>query len=173
MGLFGPEKITLTLEKYDYEPGEIIQGKLSLELKKPKRAKALKVAFVGEKWLDERNQGRRYTNKYPLLRNEIQIDGENEYQRNIYNFELKVPEDVLDKSKNWGEDGVAFIGNKTVQMGERTAALQKKAKKLAMLMTGTTEEAPMGAYDIWYIEAKLEVPFAKDLSNTVEVKLTR
>jgi hypothetical protein len=33
MGLFGKEKITLTLEKYDFKPGESIKGTVNLNLK--------------------------------------------------------------------------------------------------------------------------------------------
>lgn len=50
MGLFGKEKITLTLEKYDYSPGDKIKGTVNLNLKKPTEARKLYVALIGKKF---------------------------------------------------------------------------------------------------------------------------
>jgi len=47
MGLFGPPKITMTLEKYNFIPGEIAKGTVKLNLKKPIYARKLLVSLIG------------------------------------------------------------------------------------------------------------------------------
>jgi len=47
--LFGGEKITLMLEKYNYTTSETIKGTVTLKLKKPTKARKFEVAFIGNK----------------------------------------------------------------------------------------------------------------------------
>lgn len=42
MGLFGREKITLMLKKYNYTPGETIKGTVTLKLKNQQKQENLK-----------------------------------------------------------------------------------------------------------------------------------
>ena len=55
MGLFGPDKITLVLERFNYKPGEVIKGSVKLNLKKPTNARKLEVGLFGER--KERTRG--------------------------------------------------------------------------------------------------------------------
>ena len=47
MGLFGAPKITLMLEKYNFNPGEIAKGNITINLKKPTYARKLQVSLIG------------------------------------------------------------------------------------------------------------------------------
>ncbi|MCK4491033.1 MAG: hypothetical protein KAU03_00310, partial [Candidatus Altiarchaeales archaeon] len=54
--VFGLSKgdIEISLEKYNFSPGDTIKGKVSLKLKKPVNAKQLRLVFVGEKTTSSR-----------------------------------------------------------------------------------------------------------------------
>ena len=54
---FGRGKFEITLEKFNYSPGETIKGKISFDLKKPTKAKGLKVALIGERITTSRQRG--------------------------------------------------------------------------------------------------------------------
>ena len=47
MGLLGGPKITLMLEKYNFNPGEVVKGTVKLNLKKPMYARKLEVSLMG------------------------------------------------------------------------------------------------------------------------------
>ena len=108
MGLFGKEKITLMLEKYDYKPGEKIKGTVKLNLKKPTNARKLEVSLMGRR-IDKQTSmavgpmimsgGRRghqssthYTTVYDF---KMPLDVEKDYQTGEYPFEIKIPADIL------------------------------------------------------------------------------
>jgi hypothetical protein len=106
MGLFGKEKITLLLEKYDYKPGEKIKGKIKLNLKKPILARKLEVKFIGRRvdkksstsiaGLASGSKGHHSTTSYTNIFDfSMPIDEEKEYQNQEYPFEIKIPEDIL------------------------------------------------------------------------------
>ena len=46
---FGKKQIEIVLEKLNFSHGDIIKGKVILDLKNPTHAKALKVGIVGER----------------------------------------------------------------------------------------------------------------------------
>jgi hypothetical protein len=94
MGLFGKEKITLTLEKYDYKPGDKIKGTVKLNLKKPTKARKLEVSFIGSK--TEKQTGMRIgpttsntqqTKTMKVYDFTLPLDGEKDYHEEEYPFD--------------------------------------------------------------------------------------
>ena len=100
MGLFGPEKIVLTLEKYDYKPGETIKGTVKLQLNKPMNAHKLDVGFIGRKIQQQSSiRGGSYhksTGYSTVYDFHIPLGGEQEYLEGVFPFEIKIPTNILE-----------------------------------------------------------------------------
>lgn len=154
MGLFGGEKITLMLEKYNYTPGETIKGTVTLKLKKLTKARKFEVSFVGEKIERQTGMGIGPTAKKgsqyrrtPLYHFKMPLGGEEEYQKGEYPFEIKIPEDVKQAERKLeGKAGTAVSALKTI--------------------SGIVTRVD------WYVYAKLDVPMKMDVSKRQSVVLS-
>ena len=159
MGLFGPEKITLTLEKYDYTPGEKIKGTIKLNLKKPTNARKLEISFIGKKIDKQSNMavgpmvmggggGHRSSTQYKTIYNfEMPIAGEQEYQNGEYPFEIKIPDNILQN-------------NPTLEgkMGQAATAFK--------MIAGVSSRID------WVIKAQLDVPKKLDIKKSQKIILS-
>ena len=102
-------KITLTLEKYQFAPGEEMKGHIVLELKKSVQASGLVVQLVGTRRMvmnNDRNNIRHET----IFDFSMPIDGAKEYpagQALNYDFSLKIPDTILQN----------ILGDTTAQIG--------------------------------------------------------
>jgi hypothetical protein len=154
MGLFGGEKITLQLEKYDYAPGDTIKGTVTLNLKKPTNARKLEVAFIGEKIERQTGMGvgptakdRRKNHHSYIYHFEMPLSGEGDYQKGEYPFEIKIPPDVRQaEQKLEGKVGTAVSALKAIS----------------------------GVYSRvdWYVKAQLDVPMKLDIKKTQKIVLS-
>ena len=147
---FGKKEIEILLQKYNFSLGENIVGKISLQLKKPTRAKALKVGLIGERNVTETRRnpdGRVTTNqkKEYVFNFEMPLDGEKEYSQGEYNFEIKVPTTLTQTSLPGGLAGDVL---KTIQ------TLAGKQSNIS-----------------WYVTAKLDIPMMFDISNKIQVNI--
>ena len=79
MGLFGAPKITMTLEKYNFNPGEIAKGTIKINLKKPTYARKLEIHLLGVRKV-RRGKSWSWETVYDF---EIPISGEKDYQQEI------------------------------------------------------------------------------------------
>jgi hypothetical protein len=96
MGLFGPDQMTLKLERYDFKPGDSIKGAVCLILKKPTKARKLEVALLGKvKTTHRDSDGDIRTSDNTVYEFTLPLDGEKEYQNAEYPFEIKIPPDIL------------------------------------------------------------------------------
>lgn len=99
MGLFGPEKIILNLEKYEYRPGETIKGTVTLHLKKPMNAHSLDVGLIGRKIQQQgtyRGGSYQKSTQFSTIYDfHIPLGGEQEYLEGVFPFEIKIPADIL------------------------------------------------------------------------------
>ena len=146
---FGKGKIEVILEKYNFSPGESIKGRISLKLKKPIEAKALKVGLVGEKATTEfgKTSGRGMStsqSKTHFYDFEMPLDGKKEYLEGEYNFEIKIPANVL-QSQPGGTVGDVIKG---IQL------LSGKDVRIS-----------------WHVIAKLDIPSGLDVSKKVQVNI--
>jgi hypothetical protein len=141
---FGRGKIEVFLEKYNFSPGENIKGRISLKLKKPIRAKALKVGLVGEKKTTQYGASSTSQRKTHFYNFEMPLDGEREYLEGDYNFEIKIPANVL-QAQPGGAVGDIVKG---IQL------LSGKDIKIS-----------------WHVIAKLDIPSGLDVSKKVQVNI--
>jgi len=147
---FGKGKIEVILEKYNFSPGESIKGRISLKLKKPIEAKALKVGLVGEKATTEfgKTSGRGMStsqSKTHFYDFEMPLDGKKEYLEGEYNFEIKIPANVLQTPSPGGAVGDIVKG---IQL------LSGKDVRIS-----------------WHVIAKLDIPSGIDVTKKVQVNI--
>jgi len=161
----------IALDKSDFSPGDTIEGKILVELERPVKAKSLKVALVGNRIIKQYSGSNSFAQIYTFHKSEVFLGGESEYSKNTYSFDIQIPSDILIKAENWKENGLVIVGDKQVQMGEKTIALQKKAKKIveweeSMGLVRTEEK------DEWNVEAILEIPRGIDIRNKVKINIS-
>ena len=149
MGLFGSPKITLSLEKYNYTPGEIAEGTVKLNLKKPAYARRLLVSLIGVRKV-RRGNSWQWQKVYDF---DMPISGEKDYQDEKIAFELKIPPDILDPrtSQQAIQDS---LEDKLGAAGKFISAVS--------VGTGKTE---------WKIKAQLDIPKKFDVKVTQDIQL--
>jgi len=143
---FGKGKIEVILEKYNYSRGEIIEGKIILKLKKPIRAKKLKVGLRGEKITREIGEKRPEQKKTFIFNFEMPLDKEKEYFKGEYNFEIRIPKNVLQN----------VLAPKS--------AIGSVLKGIQILSGRETRVN-------WYIIAYLDIPSGFDISKKVQINI--
>lgn len=153
---FGKGKVEVVLEKYQFSPGESIKGKVSLSLNKVVKARGMKIRLVGEKKTSQMpqigirreiklNRQSRTTNIFDFT---LPLDKAGDYSGNKeYNFEIKIPENVLQNEPNFGEGMLGTFA------------------KLGQAISGTSNRIR------WYLQAYLDVPMGFDISKTVEINV--
>jgi hypothetical protein len=154
MGLFGPEKITFTLEKYDYKPGEKITGSVKLNLKKPTSARKLEIALIGQRKTTTRTGNRTQTSYQTVYNFRVPLGGEQEYKDGQYNFSIPIPNDVLqEKSQR------QIVGE---QLEEKLGAAGKFIGTIAMGGSSRIN---------WSVQAQLDVPMRLDIKKSQDIVL--
>jgi len=143
------KNIELILDKSTFSPGEFIKGNVSINFNKPVTAEALKVTFVGEKIIPSRD---RHSSSQTIYHDEIILDKQNEYFNNFYTFEIKIPEDILERMSNWIDEQVPYEWAKKIYTASQNLGL-------------------MRTYDNYYIEVFLEIHGKIDIRNTIEIKI--
>jgi len=157
MGLFGKEKITLALEKYDYTPGDKIKGTVTLNLKKPTNARKLEVSFIGRKITHQSSisavgmasggshgSKTQYQTVYSFS---MPLDGEKEYHTGDYPFEIKIPDNI-------------FQGSPSVE-GKLGSAV-----KAVQMLGGQSSHID------WLVKAQLDVPMKLDIKKSQKIVLS-
>ena len=158
MGLFGKEKMILKLEKDSYKPGETIKGLITLNLKKPIKARKLEIDFIGA--IKKFQQGHRYHGQSsadyhmygshesmePFYTFNKTIGNEREYANEDISFEITIPPDVHESEP---------------KSLEKMEGLMKFAQKLG----GKPPEKE------WYVRVHLDVPMKLDLEKSQKIEL--
>lgn len=159
MGLFGPEKILLHLEKFDYKPGETIKGTVKLQLKKQLNARKLEVGLMGRKI--EQQSGIRigmssgphktgyqksthYSTVYDF---KIPLCGEQDYLEGLFPFEIKIPDNIL-------QQDVSSQGNIA------------SAVNVLKTLSGVSARVE------WMVIARLDLPMKLDVSTSQKIVLS-
>jgi len=155
---FGRGKIDIHLEKFNFSPGETIKGKISFELKKPIQAKQLRITLAGLKtttYPDKTSDdvSRTETEKNFIYKFDMPLDGEKEYLKGEYPFEIKIPTDILQSTSLSKEASEGVLGT-----------VLKVAETMSR-MSGTTSRID------WYLEVSLDVPKAFDVKKKVNINI--
>ena len=150
--MFGtsPGKIEIQIDKFNFRPGETIEGTVALRIKKPVKAKGVKIQLVCERTqnLIASNRSR---NKQIIFDIEQELDGEKEYEASeeslVYPFRIRIPKDLF-KKPDFGEGGVGKMFN---ALGDIASALSNVK---------------------WTLIGRLDIPMGSDLSKKININIT-
>ena len=156
MGLFGPDKITVTLDKYQYKPGDVITGSVGLNLRKPMRARKLFVSLLGKVRTTHRDsKGHVQTQDVTIYDFTVPLDGENDYLSEIYHFEIKIQADILQMHSS---------SQQIQQMLQ--AKLGTFGAILGQMATGG--QGPVR----WMVYAQLDIPMKLDVHKSQDIAIS-
>jgi hypothetical protein len=139
-------KIVINLQKYNFAPGETVTGSINLKLKKPVQAKSLKVGLLGRMHNTQYSRGGRSDRYQKAFEFKQPLDGEKTYPvgEKIYNFNIKIPKDILSSRYLQGALGSAI--------------------KAVQIISGNISSIK------WYITSNLEMP-GFDISKKVQINI--
>ncbi len=146
----------MTLEKYQFAPGEEIKGHITLELKKNIQAQALTVQLLGTRQVTQTTAQGRDIRRDTIFDFSLPLDGEKEYlagQALNYDFSLKIPETIL--------QGIA--GAQGVQLGTTMLGVMKIGGMLGGMLGGSQKID-------WQVIARLANP-GFDLTKKVQINI--
>jgi len=149
MGLFGAPKIMLMLEKYNFNPGEIAKGDITINLKKPTYARKLQVSLIGVRRV-RRGNSWQWQKVYDF---DMPISGEKDYQNEQVPFQLQIPPDILQ----------AKTSQQAVQEG-----LQDKLGAAGSLISAVSVGTGVTK---WKIRAQLDIPKKLDVKTDQDIQL--
>jgi hypothetical protein len=151
---FGKGKIEIFLEKFNFSPGETIKGKVLLQLKEPIFAKQLKIGLFGLKITTRRVTLRgtptTETKKEFIYKFEMPLDGEKEYLKGEYPFEIKIPSDIFTTPPQISEGALGAV-IKTMQMLSSLSGITSRVE--------------------WYLEVSLCIPKGFDIKKKVNINI--
>jgi len=153
MGLFGPPKITLKLDKFSFNPGEVINGTVTINLKKPTYARKLEITLLGVRRTNQITSKGSKTDWQTVYSFEIPVSGEKEYQSETIQFQLPIAPDILSNK----------TGQQAVQEG-----LEDKLGKVGGLISAVAVGAGQTK---WKIRAQLDIPKAFDVKIDQDIQL--
>jgi hypothetical protein len=134
---FGKKQINIVLEKFNFSSGETVRGKITLNLDKMMHAKQLRVALIGERIstrIERKPDGRMhpYEEKTCIYNFQMPLDGEKDYLKGKYTFEIKIPTNFSQNIPLEGQIGSIL---KTIQ------SLSTAGGRIS-----------------WYVQANLDIP---------------
>jgi hypothetical protein len=147
---FGKGKITTSIQKTSYAPGDVITGNVALILKKPVKAREVSISLIGTGKLApyEAGEGTMHSLTWERIYEFKQsLDGEKEYSEGQeYRFDMKIPADILSRQ------------------------FRPKRSRAFTLSRRGFEEVPFGEIK-WYLLAKLDIPGGLDVSKKVDITI--
>ena len=151
MGLFGPDKISLMLERYSFKPGETIKGTVKLNLKKPTRSRKLEVGLFGERKERTRgHDGKTITKNVIIFDFKIPLGADGEYLDGEYPFEITIPSNILTADTRQNIDG-----------------------KLGMAVDAISILSGQRIYPVeWFIKSQLDVPMMFDVKKEQKIMIS-
>lgn len=151
MGLFNKNKIKIHLDKYNFEPGDTIEGYVALNLKKPVEARELRIQFLGERREERRNgEGEIVHNYITVFEFSQALASEGQFQNESFQFKIKIPNNITKISK-------------PPNLPEYDGALGKLVK-FSAAMSGVRY------YPVeWTVKAQLDVPMKFDLKKEQKI----
>ncbi len=149
--MFGSKrKIDIEIPKFNFSPGEVIEGKVILKPNKPIKAKAFTIELAGIRRSSSLNvsKGKHSSSSDIVFNFQQPLDGEKEYPASdlSYKFQIKIPQNVLTQP--------AF--------GEGIAGTLIKS---AQILSGVNSSIS------WYLTARLDVPWKIDVSKKLQINI--
>jgi hypothetical protein len=167
--MFGLSKgrVTISVQKTSYAPGDTVSGNVVLELKAPVKAREVSISLVGDQWVVSKHEesswglslggiggGRsKSTSKQKVRVYDFKqpLDGEKEYtDKREYHFEIKIPADIPQMPKPEGQ------AHRASKIAQAVAAV-----------TNLSRPSPIK----WYLLAKLDIPRGLDISKKLEITI--
>ncbi|MDD5312974.1 MAG: hypothetical protein PHO26_08075 [Dehalococcoidia bacterium] len=159
--MFGKGKISITVAKTRFTPGDTISGGITLTLKKPVKANEASISLICEQTVTRPGNivnGKRMsstTDHNRVYDFKQKLDGEKEYgQQQSYQFELTVPADALNMSPQ-----IPGMGSGA---GELLNVLQTAS---AIFNVGSVQSTK------WYLQAKLDIPGGFDVTEKTDISI--
>ncbi len=151
---FGKGKIGISISKYNFSPGDTIEGAISLNVKKPTKAKAVTIRLVGQQKTTRTTNMPNTTNNFGAMQQQMRtayiydfkqpLDGEKDYNGDYnYNFQIKIPQNIL---------------------GGMNSMLDSVAKSLQAFSRQYSQVK-------WYLIASLDIPWGVDISKKLQVNI--
>ncbi len=113
---FQKGKIDIKLSEFNYSPGDVIEGTVEVEFKTNIASKELSIAMLGEEVESQTvgvgTRGRSSNSRRTIFNFKQPLEGEKEYSDGdtvSYPFQIKIPEDILEKGEGGGLEKVASV----------------------------------------------------------------
>jgi hypothetical protein len=150
----GRGSVRIELDRTKLAPADTLRGRIVLELSEPVDAKRLVVSLVAhQRTLSfEHRDGRRtqVSARGEIFRFDHELAGARAFDRGTTSFELTIPADALDKHAPPAANPIADVVRSVASVLQPTA--------------GPVE---------WSVIARLDVPWGRDLSATVDIAIAR
>ncbi|MFH1592666.1 MAG: hypothetical protein ABIB47_04855 [Candidatus Woesearchaeota archaeon] len=145
---FGKGKIEIQINKYQYSPGETIQGNIALTLKKALTGKELSIRILGEQKISQVYGARRSYRIVKIFDFKQPLQVQKDYianQQLIFPFKIKIPLNINSQTQMEGKLGTVL--------------------KVAQTFSGTRTRTK------WYLIARLSVK-GFDITKKVQITVT-
>jgi len=159
--MFGKGKISISIARTNYLPGDIISGDVALIVTKPLRAREMSISLVGEQTTYHsgsnigNGQSSTSTERVIIYNFKQKLDGEREYnQGQNYRFDIKIPIDIL---------GMQSRAPETDAMAGQ---LLEMAQTVAEVMGTISHQRTR-----WYLSAKLDIPRELDVNDKADITI--
>jgi len=144
----------MTLEKYNFVPGDVIKGTVNLNLKKPTKARKMEVKFLGQRKEKCRNsQGKTSYKTTNVFDFSMPLGPEKDYQKESFNFEIKIPSDVIQQCRAPSTPELDGALGKVVAVGSALSGNRYYPVE-------------------WMVHAQLDVPMKLDVKKTQKIMLS-
>lgn len=142
----GEGKIGIVTEKQNYTNGEMLKGKVTLDLNGAKKAKGLRIKFYGER----RVQRGKSSHIEKIMIQEFSLDVEKEYPAGTKDYEFQFQLPTLQRPQQSQDGGI---------MG-------------GIMNIISSMSDPYGNVS-WFLDASLDLPMSFDISRKQRVNFVR
>lgn len=146
----GRGAVKLELERTRVAPGDALRGKVVLELSEPVDAKKLVVELRAHQRTISFRDGARSVARTEVFRFDQELGAAKSYASGPIAFELTVPPDALDK-----------------QAPAQSHPIADAVRSVAQVFSPSTGPVE------WSVTARLDVPWGRDLSATVDIAVAK
>lgn len=156
--MFGKGKIKVALDRSHFEPGDLIKGRITIDLKKPVQARGISISMIGQERSTSTSVGMgkgvsSSSSQRKIYDFKQELDGEKEYlSGQEYDFEIKIPDDILNLTPQMPE--LPGVAGDALKLVETAATLTGRSRRVRIK---------------WYLQAKLDVPGGTDIRKKTDI----